>query len=186
MAIKISESGKSTADILVPVAGAGVAFYYLYRQDKADLKKVAITTAIIAVGLYIVTTQITKRMLAAAQKPKDVTITPDVPGTVDNGSTNANTGAFDAAGWAKRLYDDISPFNWLQLGHDPQLYKDMVLLSNANLLAIYNEWTHTYYSQYDNRTLTKALKDESFPNMINGTNDTVKTIINRLESLQAV
>lgn len=184
MSLKFTGNTKSTLDVVIPVTGAGIVFYYLFKNKKADLEKTAISAAIVLVVLYIITTQLTKRILASVSKPPDIVVTPDLSGTVDNNSTGTN-GSFDATGWAKRLYDDISPFNWLSMGHDYQLYDDMALLSNASLILIYNAWQATYYAQYDNRTLVKAMKDESYPNAIDGTNDKVQTILNRYASLGA-
>lgn len=185
MAIKFSEGTKSTVDIVAPVAGGGLLFYYLYKKEGQSVQKAGITAAVVAVILYVIVTQVTKRILGAAQKPSDLPGVIDTPGGVDT-SGNTAGGTFNAVSWAKRIYDDIKPLNiWFGYGHDAQLYADMVLLSNQNLTAIYNEWQANYYSKYGNKTLVQALKAESFPNLFNGTNDKVTIILNRYAQLGA-
>lgn len=184
--MKFNEGTKSTIDIIVPVTGAGIVFYYLFKKDNQTLQKAGITAAIVGVVLYVLVTQVTKRILGAAQKPADLPNTIDTPGSVDNNGTNPTTGNFNSKSWAKRLYDDISPLNWMfGYGHDAKLYADLILLSNENLIKIYNQWQADYYSLYDNRTLVQAMKDESYPNLINGTNDKVTIILDRYAQLGA-
>ena len=135
----------------------GTAFYFITRKDDRDVKFLILIIALVFVLLYAVTTQVTKAIIIAGDKPDDVPTTGDKSSAI-NSTTGAATG-FDTDGWVDRVKRDVyvAPLDFKV--RDADLYAKMVLFGNDDLIGMWNTWKKKYFEEHA-ETMTEALDDE--------------------------
>ena len=98
----------------------------------------------------------------------------DLPGNPSSGSdTGASNSEIKAL--ANELFNDIDGFNGL--GHNNDVYNRVILLSDTDLVKLYNTF-NTLYQQRLEETMTVAIDNEKF-----WENDIPDRIIERLRKL---
>lgn len=154
----MNKNTKKGLDLVIPSMGAiGTAFYFITRKDDRDVKFLILIIALVFVLLYAVTTQVTKAIIIAGEKPEDVKGTGDTSSAI-NSTTGAKTG-FDADGWADRVKRDVyAPF-WGVSVRDADLYEKMVLFGNDDLINMWNAWKKKYFEEHG-ETMTEAIDAE--------------------------
>lgn len=62
--MKITKSTKTTLDLVIPFGLGGFAFWYMYQKTK-DIKSAGILAVVAAAVAYVITTQLTKKLMEA-------------------------------------------------------------------------------------------------------------------------
>lgn len=160
---------KKTIDLLVPAVLTAYVGYFFYTKNGKNWQSIAIAAGIAFLLSYIIVSQITKAVYAAATKPEDLDIKPDL-------SSGGTGSVFNPATYTDRLKKDIYSYGF----RDASIYADLVALSTAELVQVYNDWNERYYS-LDSETMIQAMNGESYGiGFLNETPTNVKNIIKRL------
>lgn len=171
------KKNKSTIDTLVPLAGTALIYYYFIAKMKADIKDKVIYIAVIWLILYLATSRITKNILKENLDIEDQSW--NVNNQSGGGVTiGGNQSSAAAVNYANRLQKDISG---LRMSTDDALYDSLAMLSAQQLGAVAQQ-----YQSDNGESLYQALKGESFIPFVTcnmGTQDKVKTIMNRLQQM---
>jgi hypothetical protein len=166
--MKFTSENKKAIDALVPLGISGGLFYYLYTKGKSWKEIIWLPVAALVLS-WLIVKQFTKAALTAAEAPDHVNVDPDAAGQIDQD--------FNPQPYTDRLKDDIYSWGW----RDSSIYSDLVLLSNANLVKVYNDWTERYFSE-DNETMIEAMEGETYGNWTSTAHNTA-AIINRLKGM---
>ena len=171
------KKNKSTIDTLVPIAGTALIYYYFIAKMKADIKDKLIYLAVIWLILYLATSRITKNILKENLDIDDQSwnVNNQSSGVIAIGGNQSSTAAVNLA---NKLQQDISG---LRTRTDDALYESLALLSAQQLGQVAQQ-----YQADTGESLYQALKGESFIPFVTcnwGTQDKVKTIMNRLQQM---
>lgn len=178
----MNRNSKKAIDLVVPSLGSiATAFYFITRQKDRDVNFLVLILVLVFVLLYAATTQVTKAILSAQERPKDVATTGDKSSGINSTTGVASTGGFDVEGWVDRIKRDIyAPVFGVSV-RDADLYAKMVLFGNDDLINMWNKWKEKYFGEYG-ETMTEAIEAEWFvygSAVYNNKN----TIIDRLKKL---
>jgi hypothetical protein len=139
----------------------------MFKQYK---NTIIITVAIIAVVLIIYWRG---KKAGERETPKEVPLPTDTQG----GNVTFNPGALTDA-----LHDDINEMFGIR---DIEPYRELLTISNSQLVAVYNDWNNRYYLD-DNRTLPQAIKHE-MTSLFSFTWPTIaETVLERFKSLNLI
>lgn len=86
--------------------------------------------------------------------PDDVDLPPD---TQPVGTDGSSLSTWNPGPITDAIAADLSEF-WGS--HDAQPYNDALALSNSQLVAVYNDWNHRYFNDFDQKTLIGAIQDD--------------------------
>lgn len=155
-----SKETKSSIDLILPAGAAAYMAYNLYTKGKGkkQWQQVLIPTAIVFAIVWLVTSRITKTILAKKETPGDLTGNYDTPTKVAGGGGDVSGAGFNPAPYTARLHSDLYEFGF----NSHSLYTELNTLSNAQLQAIYNDWKDKHYHE-ESETLTAAIDDEWLP-----------------------
>lgn len=139
MALK--KSDKQLIDLVAPTGLTAVAGYMAFKRSN-DWRFITAVIVITFILVYIITSQVTKRFYLAG------------PAEVPTGAGAEN---YNALPLTQKLYDDIyAVFSFRQEAP----YRELLALSDAQFIAVYNMWNRTYYEK-DQETLPKAIAGEN-------------------------
>ena len=130
-----------------------------------------LTVAIIAVVLIIYW-----RGKKAGEKetPKEVPLPIDTQG--------GNVTTFNPGPLTDALHDDINEIFGIR---NIEPYRELLTISNSQLVAVYNDWNQRYYAE-DSRTLPQAIKHE-MTSLFSFTWPTLaETVLDRFKSLNLI
>ena len=77
----------------------------------------------------------------------------------DPGDLNADDG-YDPTYLTNALFDDIEGVAWT--GHNGDLYKQLNLLSDSDIVKVMNDWNKRYFGRHS-ETLLQAINNEYYP-----------------------
>lgn len=112
---------------------------------------IGVLLTIIAVGVYF---------YRKGRKTTTTQFTPyDLPGNTTNTPQMAGASNAEIKSIANGLYNEMKGVNFF--GHDMEFYKRALLLSDTDIVKLYNTF-NTLYQAESNETLTKWLQSELF------------------------
>lgn len=158
---------KNTLDTFAPIAAAGFMGYQVYKKEPDNYQKLAIYI----IGAYLIVKfimpKVTTELVQLEVKPKEV---PPSAGAAPITEKVKNL--------CRRVYEDIS---CTFCTRETELYDEIALLTDGDLIAMNNYWLQSYYS-YDKETLVEAI-DREYMWWYPGTNAKRQSIVERLRAL---
>lgn len=140
----ISPEVSKSMKIYLPVVVAGGAGYVAW-QKKASWQVLLIVMGAAWLLSWLLAKTTLNLVADTQDKPKQV----DIP-------AGALPASFNGKVWADRLYNDISCFICTR---DKDLYRDMVNMTDYELLDIANHWNRHHYTK-DKETMALAMRRE--------------------------
>lgn len=177
-----TKNSKGAIDLVVPSLGSiATAFYFITKQKDRDVKFLVLILILVFALLYAITTQVTKAILIAGEKPADVPLTGDKSSGINSTTGESVPGGFDTEGWVDRLKRDVyAPVLGISI-RDADLYAKMVLFGNDDLIKMWNLWKDKYFEEHG-ETMTEAIAGEWFV-YGSAVYSNKETIISRLRKL---
>lgn len=150
-----NQQTRTALNVAIPAGAAGLAGIFLYNKKEKDVKVMLFILLVVFLLVWLVTSQVTKTLLANAQKPGTVPLPNDTGNTGNNGN---NTAPFDPGPLATAVFNDTE--GWT-LMHDTETYRQLNLLSNTALVQVYNYWNDQFYGKHS-QTIVQAIDGDTY------------------------
>lgn len=132
---------KKRIDLVVPTLAAFAAAAYAFKKGRSDWRTMIVVLLGVFIVAYIVTTQVTKTIYS--QGPPQLPVGKDAQ-------------SYDGLPMATRVFNDTDCF-WCF--RDVQLYKDILALTDGQLLQVENSWRSNFHSK-NNESMREAINAE--------------------------